>query len=360
MTTLDEPGWLAAEHHAAYAGTEPTVPAGTANGAAPNPLVERLEAATYIGDRISDVPPPEPLVAGMLNLDSLAVLYGPSGQHKSFLAIDWALSVATGSWWHGRAVTAGAVVYVAAEGSSGLGARKDAWLADRRLCNLDKAHPIYWVTQAVNLYNPTWTAALVEFCAKRQPRLVVLDTLARNMVGAEENSAKDIGVVIDNADHVRRATGACVLPVHHAGKDVAKGARGSTALKGGLDTEIECSASEDVTVVKVVKQKNGRPPAPIKLHLVEIGDSCVLADRPDVDETKLTERAAALLDLITEVDMPGGHSVSALREMASEHSIQRTTFFAHLKTLVDAGLVFRIGQGRGTRYTTTPPEDGPT
>jgi RecA-family ATPase len=48
--------------------------------------------------------------------------------------------------------------------------------------------------------------------------LVVIDTLARCMVGADENSARDMGEAIDALDRLRRAAGSCVLPVHHMGK----------------------------------------------------------------------------------------------------------------------------------------------
>ena len=67
---------------------------------------------------------------------------------------------------------------------------------------------------------------------------VVLDTLARCMVGADENSAKDCGVVVDALGQLRRCTPGglgVVLGVHHAGKD-GKTLRGSSAFEGGADT----------------------------------------------------------------------------------------------------------------------------
>ena len=52
-------------------------------------------------DAIKSIPAPAPLVEGLLDLDTLALLYGPSGCTKTFVALDVALSVATATWWHG-------------------------------------------------------------------------------------------------------------------------------------------------------------------------------------------------------------------------------------------------------------------
>src|SRR4051812_37793236 len=67
-----------------------------------------------------ELPPPEWLIEGVIESSALGVLYGPPGCGKSFAALDWALSVATGKAWHGREVRQGAVVYVAGEGTTGV------------------------------------------------------------------------------------------------------------------------------------------------------------------------------------------------------------------------------------------------
>jgi len=85
----------------------------------------------YSAAEIKRLPPPEWLIDGHLVQNSIAVLYGPSGGGKSFLALDGALSVATGRDWLGRPVQQGVVIYVLAEGASGFGARITAWEEDR-------------------------------------------------------------------------------------------------------------------------------------------------------------------------------------------------------------------------------------
>lgn len=63
----------------------------------------------------------------------------------------------------------------------------------------------------------------------------MLDTLARAMPGVDENSAQELGLVIQRCDAVREHFGCTVAPVHHMGKDAERGMRGSSALLGAVD-----------------------------------------------------------------------------------------------------------------------------
>jgi RecA-family ATPase len=70
---------------------------------------------------------PQWVIDGVLPAESVSMVYGPSGKGKSFWVLDMAACVTTRRKWHGRAVRQGPVVYVAGEGTSGYGARLDAW-----------------------------------------------------------------------------------------------------------------------------------------------------------------------------------------------------------------------------------------
>jgi RecA-family ATPase len=72
--------------------------------------------------RIGELSYKEPvyLVADFVETECLAMLFGDPACGKSFIAVDLALSVATGAGFHGREVLAGPVVYLAGEGHNGL------------------------------------------------------------------------------------------------------------------------------------------------------------------------------------------------------------------------------------------------
>src|SRR4030095_2900240 len=79
------------------------------------------------------LPAPDWLIQGILALGVMAGLYGPSGHGKSFVALAWALCIATGRDWFGRATSQGPVIYVAAEGGRSIRKRVQAWMNDHGL-----------------------------------------------------------------------------------------------------------------------------------------------------------------------------------------------------------------------------------
>src|SRR5262249_54953770 len=117
--------------------------------------------------------------------------------------------------------------------------------------------------------------------------IVVVDTLAQATPGANENAGEDMGRVLANCKAIRRATGATVLLIHHAGKDLSRGARGWSGLRAAADAEIEISRLDDSNrLATITKQKDGTDGAkyPFKLAVVPLGedadgeviDSCVV------------------------------------------------------------------------------------
>jgi hypothetical protein len=70
---------------------------------------------------------PEFLVRGLVETDSVAVVFGDPGGGKSFLALDLVACVASGRAFHGRPVRSGPVVYIAGEGHNGIRRRLSAW-----------------------------------------------------------------------------------------------------------------------------------------------------------------------------------------------------------------------------------------
>lgn len=312
-------------------------------------------ASAHLRDRvlttaqIENLPPPDPIVAGYLHRDSLAVLYGPPGAAKSFAAIDIAMSITTGSWWHGHEVTPGPVLYIVAEGASGVGARTRAWRQHHGIHQPEKHHPIHWIPRPVQLLDPVATAELGEVCADLAPILVVVDTLARCTLGAEENSAKDMGAVVDTLDQIRRSCAACVLALHHSGKDNTKGARGSTALLGAVDTELSIAAEDPYRVLRTTKQKDGPEASDLRLSLVPVGDSCVLGAPTQPAADGLPDRYRQVLDSLAEIELPGG--VPAGRWAGASPSPERSHFRA-VKSLVELGLVVNVGTEKAPRYLT--------
>jgi AAA domain len=75
--------------------------------------------------------------------------------------------------------------------------------------------------------------------------LIVIDTVARAMAGANENAPDAMSDFVNVIDRLRKQTGAHVALIHHSGKDPTKGARGHSSLLGALDSEFEIKKQGD-------------------------------------------------------------------------------------------------------------------
>ncbi|MDT3489021.1 AAA family ATPase [Stenotrophomonas maltophilia group sp. msm4] len=150
-------------------------------------------------------------------------------------------------------------------------------------------------------------------------RLIVIDTLNQTAAGADENSAKDMGRYIASMKLLRNATGAAVVVVHHSGKDLGKGMRGSSALLGAMDTTVEVERASDGRSIKVAvkKQKDAERESPMRFNLEKVGDSLVL--RPtvmDVPEGEFAGGMDPILELARQEASERGGSIP-LKELAA-------------------------------------------
>lgn len=180
------------------------------------------------------------LIKGLLQKASYAELYGAPGEGKTFGALDMAYHVAAGMPWMGKRTKQGPVLYLAYEGFGGLRNRAKAL----RQKYGDADVPLFIVNASFNLREQQGRKELAAILAgmEEKPAFVVIDTLARALMGGDENSAQDIGAFNTAIAALIEHTQACVMILHHSGKDKSKGARGSSALLGALDTEIEMDA----------------------------------------------------------------------------------------------------------------------
>ena len=241
----------------------------------PQPRFERQIKLRTLGE-LSNTPPPTFMIADYIIEKSFAVMYGAPASYKSFLAIDWALSIAHGADWNGRPTQQGIVVYLAMEGQSGITNRAEAWHRDRKLSN--EGIPFYAVTNPISMADAEATdvallsEAVKDLLGDKSPSLFVVDTLARSFGGADENSATDMGIFVRNCDILREQFDCTVLAVHHSGKDVEKGLRGSSALLGAVDTSIALGrkAETQQVCVKNPKQKDVEEAEPLWLEAREV------------------------------------------------------------------------------------------
>jgi hypothetical protein len=238
----------------------------------------------YDLDHLRRMPPVEWVVEGLLTRHGFSVLYGEPGAGKSFVALDIALSIVHGIAWQDHPVQRGAVLYIAGEGVGGLGKRIKGWEAAHGLSG--RGAPFFVIPVAVKFREQEDIERLLKTIEKLDARfsMVVVDTVARALLGGDENSATDMGLFIDACDAVKRHTNCALMAIHHSGKDVARGLRGSTALLGGVDASIRVKQDNGVVSLRTEKQKDAESIADIHLEMVSvalIGDSTIVLGQAD-------------------------------------------------------------------------------
>lgn len=340
-------GWTVEEIRAQLDMAEPVESLQSAEPA------QRFQLLT--DDDLERQPDKPDLVKGVFPAAAFIVLAGPPAVAKTTLGQELAGGVACGLTFHGRSVTAGPVVVIAAEGASKLGLRVRAWKMWRKVSG---PSGVYYITEPVRFDQAGDVEALLSAIGKlpNPPVLIVVDTLARCMVGADENSARDVGAFIQGCDRVRQTTGAAVLVIHHTTKS-GNAERGSGALRGAADTLAIISREDDLVTVACEKQKDLPPFEPLhfRLRVVELGNertACVLDPiASPIRQTKgqapetLPESRRKVLDALG--DAVDGATFSQWLRLAQEtFRVSESTFTRAVKDLITWERVAR----RGERY----------
>lgn len=204
-----------------------------------DPRRDRMRARLYSRSRLDDIPPPIPLIDGVLDVATIAFLSGRFASYKTFVSVAWACSIATGNDWFGRKVTTpGTVVYIAGEGCNGLLGRIRAWEEAHNGGRQVPDERLHIYDGRVNLGDDSPggdVGFLTGVIRELRPVLVVVDTLHKCAPGMDENSSKDMSIILDVAARLREAFGVTILFNHHTGH-AGTHSRGSSSIEDDADT----------------------------------------------------------------------------------------------------------------------------
>lgn len=333
MTSFDEMAHADREYQDASGGwTAPQDDRTADDMMPPFPPVEAYEAEAYstAGSQTPDassfrfVPvgdleyrDPEFLIGNLIETDALGLIFGDPGCGKSFLAVDLGLCVATGTAFHGRSVMQGPVFLIAGEGHNGLARRFHAWSLEQS-CTLSDV-PLFKSERAAQFLDGASAKAVSDAVTALaddhgRPRLIIVDTVARNFGAGDENSTQDMSNFIVAMDDLKsRYPGCVLLLVHHSGHADKGRARGAMALKGALDFEFR--VEKDGTSIQVIntKMKDAEPPADLHFTLESVqlrgGAQSAVLRAGDAPERKARRTTAQRLALTTYKDAARLHGV---------------------------------------------------
>ena len=165
------------------------------------------------------------LIKGLFRMNQKMIISGASKSGKSFMLIELALALASGTDWIGHPCKECKVLYVNLEidGASFLNRidnvaqiesiDRDIWDGNLKIMNLRGVH-----TNIREMRGALIAMILEEEAETGEPfGAVILDPIYKISNG-EENSAKDVGEFCANLDVICRETGAAVIFSHHHSK----------------------------------------------------------------------------------------------------------------------------------------------
>lgn len=202
---------------------------------------------------------PEWLIRSILRKNTIGTMFGESGCRKTWLAIDLALSVATGSDFLGKIkVKQGKVFYIISEGADDFEDRTAAWAKTRNV-DLPSIDELAYYPGAYDFNDDNAVQTCLGHIEERLggADLIVLDTLAKNFNGDADKNA-DMGRFLNQMERLREETKAAVLVLHHTGWGNTDRERGGRAIRDNVDTSILVEKDGDFSKLICKKQKLGQ------------------------------------------------------------------------------------------------------
>lgn len=208
------------------------------------------------------------LIHQVIERGVLAVLAGPRGTFKSFIALDWMMRIA---------IDGQGVVILSGEGA-GLDRRVDAWLRSHSPeTDVAKLSAVA-LERPVNLNVAETLTSVVDACRTLawKPVAVMIDTLSKFSPGMKENDNGEVAAFLAALSVALRDEFDCtVLLVAHSGHAESGRPRGAYVLTANPDAEYIVERPSQGMIVTVTRDRfkdtAGLPPLAYEARVVDLG-----------------------------------------------------------------------------------------
>lgn len=212
-----------------------------------------------LDDFFKDKQPVRWLIDGLVpEGESLMMIFGPSGNGKTYLAIDLAMTlVCQKPKWCGLTAKPAKVIYLCGEGLCAMKERIACWLQQNEIAGYPQSFLI--TEEGFDLDSADGLKRLFDGLDKEldgfNPDFIIIDTMNLFMAG-DENDTRDATRFIKVVKRISVKYHCCIALVHHTGLANEERARGSSAFRGALDIQVSVSRTGNGTII--VKQTKNR------------------------------------------------------------------------------------------------------
>ncbi|MBN1461823.1 MAG: AAA family ATPase [Armatimonadetes bacterium] len=220
------------------------------------------------------------LIHQLWTRSAVGVLGGPPKVAKTFLALDLAVSVASGTPALGRfpvEAPGPALVYLAEDALTHVRDRLEALCQHRRL-DINRLNVAIITAPVLRLDTTVDQDRLRATVFRFKPRLLVLDPLVR-LHCCNENDAGEISRLLSFFRDIQRTFDVAVTLVHHMSKRYrshpGQALRGSSDLHAWSDSSAYLTRRSD-QILLTVEHRAAQPPEPMTLALVSQPDGSAI------------------------------------------------------------------------------------
>lgn len=294
--------------------------------------------------RDTEIRKPESIVGdGILTESSFVLCYGKPGMGKTWLTLQMALAVASGTPWLGIPTKKRRVgvlelelhQYYLRQRLLALAKNMDPELAEEALANIEfLCRPAY--RGVVDIMEPPSRDGLISWIQGHGLGVLVLDAMSR-IHFASENNAQEMGRVLAGIERIRDETQAGIWGVHHEPKESKDtnlsdldAARGSSRFQSDPHTMMRLKLFRGSTVLTFAKMNLGEVPDDLYLKRQENGQFEVI--KPPESPADIRERNAMKAENLL---LKAGTDGLTTKQAAEEMKLQPRTVKAYLDQVGD-------------------------
>lgn len=287
------------------------------------------------------------LVTGLWADEAVGLVGGEPKCCKSFLALDLAVAVASGTpcLRHFPVPRPGRVLLYAAEDALHIVRRRLEGICAAANVSLQELDVHVITAPTVRLDIPADRARLEHTVEQLQPRLLVLDPFVR-LHRIDENASGEVAPLLAYLRELQRRHNLAVLVVHHAKKGAGRmragqALRGSSEFHAWGDSNLYLRRLGNELTLTVEHRAAPSPPS-LALELTQQGESLALqvqaASAPEIPEpTSIDDR---ILNALRNCDHP-----LSTAELRAQCPTRKATLYARLTQLTNTGQLVRCAKG---------------
>lgn len=253
------------------------------------------------------------------------LLYGQAKAGKSYLSLQLARCIGTGAPFLGLETQRGRVLYVQFELAP--------TILQLRMNSTGQDYEEVFVgtTFSMKLDVQSGKESLIKSIDAVNPDVLIIDPLRKVLTG-EEKESYDVGIILDFFDDLIEAYGCSIVVVHHGGKDLSKGSRGTSILSDWPDAviSVEKTAKGTIKLMPTCLRHAELPPEPIKATFKDFEFVCA-------------EESVTVMSVLE--DYINDKEVVTSKELLELGVGSQRAIYKEIKGLIDKGRLERTKQG---------------